>query len=168
MSSPNASSSRSSTSSSPPPPPPPQSKKDNDDSNNTNSTNPHGQSHHSRSNSCTSIDAATTNAPTTVSSAISDAPGLGGRMRRLPSTHVRPRPEVLTDFSSPNLPSLEQEMQTTSPSFESRNDHENNNNNNIDSSSMIQSNADDEASPGEATATPSTAASPLNEDDGDD
>ena len=89
-------------------------------------------------------------------------------MRRLPSTHVRPRPEVLTDFSSPNLPSLEQEMQTTSPSFESRNDHENNNNNNIDSSSMIQSNADDEASPGEATATPSTAASPVNEDDGDD
>mmetsp|Transcript_68748 Transcript_68748/g.76910 ORF Transcript_68748/g.76910 Transcript_68748/m.76910 type:complete len:1283 (+) Transcript_68748:260-4108(+) len=83
-----------------------------------------------RSNSVTSLDTYALNGKYRVSS-----PGFG-RIRRLSSTHVRPRPEILTDFSSLNLPSLQQQEthQTHSPLFESMNDHE------IDVGSSIQSN----------------------------
>jgi hypothetical protein len=125
----------------------------NSNSNNNNeSSNINGRGlSHSRSNSLTSFDAYTTfnnDTTTRVSS-----PGLG-RIRRLPSPHVRPRPEVLTDFSSLNLPSLQQQQQqqqhetqqqTHSPIFESRNDRENNNddnNNNNNTGSPKESNSE--------------------------
>ena len=79
-----------------------------DSTSNNKSSNINGRGlSHSRSNSLTSFDAYTTfNETTTTTTTRVSSPGLG-RIRRLPSPHGRPRPEV----------------------FESRNDCENNNTN---------------------------------------